>query len=74
MRTPEYVWLFVEGDKVVAGQMPNGEPSVYAVPVGQPVKDALEQMARDEWQPLGDKETDASGNYRIRLVRENPPE
>jgi hypothetical protein len=74
MRTPEYVWLIVENEKVVGAEMPNGEPSVYAVPVGQPLKEAMRQMARDEWQALAGEQTGASGRYRIQLVRENPPQ
>lgn len=74
MRTPEHVWLVVEGDKVVRGEMPSGDPSVFSVPVAHFAKDALEQMEGEGWQAVADEQVEASGNYRIHLVRDNPPE
>jgi hypothetical protein len=74
MRTPEHVWLVVEHDRVVKGEMPSGDPSVYSVPVGLTAGEALEQMARDGWQPLGDEAAKKPDSYRIHLVRDNPPE
>ena len=74
MRTPEYVWLVVENDKVVRGEMPSGDPSIYSVPTGIAANEAVEKMASDNWQVLLNENSDKAGDYRIQLVRDNPPE
>ena len=74
MRTPEHVWLVVEENRITKGEMPSGDPSIYSVPVGLVIGEALELMGRDGWEPLGDEEVKDSDNYRIHLVRDNPPE
>jgi len=74
MRIPEHLWLVVEKHRVIKGEMPSGDPSVYSVPVGLVAGEALELMARDGWEPLGDEAAKDSDSYRIHLVRDNPPE
>lgn len=74
MRTPEHVWLVVEKEKVVRGEMPSGDPSVYSVPTGLAAKDAVAQMANDNWQVVLNEYSARAGDYRIQLVRDNPPE
>jgi hypothetical protein len=74
MRTPEHVWLVVEKDKVVRGEMPSGDPSVYSVPTGISANEAVAQMASDDWQVLLNENSTRAGNYRIQLVRDNPSE
>jgi hypothetical protein len=74
MRTPEHIWLVVEKDKVVRGEMPSGDPSVYSVPTGISANEAVAQMASDDWQVLLNESSAKAGNYRIQLVRDNPSE
>ena len=74
MRTPEHVWLVVEKGKVVRGEMPSGDPSVYSVPTGIAANEAVEQMTSDNWQVSLHENSDSAGNYRIQLVRDRPPE
>ena len=74
MRIPQHVWLVVEKDKVVRGEMPSGAPSVYSVPTGIAANEAVAQMTRDNWQVLLNESSARPGNFRIQLVRDNPPE
>jgi len=74
MRTPEHVWLVVENDIVVRGEMPSGDPSVFAVPTGIPANEAVAKMTSDNWQLLLSENSANAGDYRIQLVRENPPQ
>jgi hypothetical protein len=74
MRTPEHVWLVVEQDKVVRGEMPNGDPSIYSVPTGIAANEAVARMTGDNWQVLLQENSANAGNYRIQLVRDNPSE
>ena len=74
MRTPEHVWLVVENDKVVRGEMPSGDPSIYSVPIGIAANEAVEQMTSDDWQVVLNENSAKAGNYRIQLVRDNPSE
>lgn len=74
MRTPEHVWLVVENDKVVRGEMPSGDPSIYSVPTGTAANEAVAAMANDNWQVLLNENSARAGDYRIQLVRDNPPE
>ena len=54
--------------------MPSGDPSIYSVPTGMDANEAVEQMANDNWQVLVRDNSATPGNYRIQLVRDNPPE
>ena len=74
MRTPEHVWLVVEQDKVVRGEMPSGDSSIYSVPTGIAANEAVAQMTSDNWQVLLHENSANAGNYRIQLVRDNPSE
>lgn len=54
--------------------MPSGDPSIYSVPTGISASEALAQMASDNWQLLLNENSANAGDYRIQLVRDNPPE
>jgi hypothetical protein len=44
------------------------------VPTGIAANEAVAQMANDNWQVLFNENSVTAGNYRIELVRDNPPE